>query len=131
MAPVVFGLGLLEAVPQSVIESNADPYDRNRDGISGRPNYMEDLVTGQMAIGRFGWKANTPTLFQQSAGAFNGDMGITSTLFPGESCEGYRPECGSHGIEISDSLVAAVGFYTQTLGVPARRNLSDRQVIHG
>ena len=132
VAPVVFGLGLLEAIPASTIESNADPSDRDRDGISGRPNYMEDLVSGQpRAIGRFGWKANTPNLIQQAAAAYNGDMGITSTLFPGESCEEYRPECAAHPIEVSDSIVAAVGFYTQSLGVPARRNLDDRQVIAG
>ncbi len=81
VAPVVFGLGLLEAIPAGTIESNADPSDRNRDGISGRANYMEDLVSGELrAIGRFGWKANTPNLVQQAAGAYNGDMGITSTL---------------------------------------------------
>ena len=132
VAPVVFGLGLLEAIPASTIEANADPGDRDRDGISGRANYMEDLVSGQArAIGRFGWKANTPNLIQQAAAAYNGDMGITSTLFPGESCEEYRPECAAHPIEVSDSIVAAVGFYTQSLGVPARRSLDDKQVIAG
>ena len=132
VAPVVFGLGLLEAIPAGTIESNADPFDRNRDGISGRANYMEDLVTGQSrAIGRFGWKANTPNLVQQAAAAYNGDMGITSTLFPGESCEEYREECAAHPIEVSDSIVAAVAFYTQSFGVPARRDLSVPAVIQG
>ena len=83
--------GIARGHPAWAIESNADPSDRNRDGISGRANYMEDLVSGQSrAIGRFGWKANTPNLVQQAAAAYNGDMGITSTLFPGESCEEYR-----------------------------------------
>lgn len=132
VAPVVFGLGLLEAIPASVIESQADPGDRDRDGISGRANYMEDLVSGQQrAIGRFGWKANTPNLIQQTAAAYNGDMGITSTLFPGEPCEGYREECVAHGIEVQDNIVAAVAFYTQSLGVPARRDLDKRSVIVG
>lgn len=131
VAPVVFGLGLLEAIPASLIEGNADPGDRNRDGVSGRANYMEDVVTGQRSIGRFGWKANTPTLLQQAAAAYNGDMGVTSTLFPGESCEEYRAECAAHPIEVADEIVAAVAFYTQSLGVPARRSLDDRQVILG
>lgn len=132
VAPVVFGLGLLEAVPASAIEARADPSDRDRDGISGRANYMEDLVSGQpRAIGRFGWKANTPNLVQQAAAAYNGDMGITSTLFPGEPCEGFREECAAHPIEVQDAIVAAVAFYTQTLGVPARRNLEKRQVMMG
>lgn len=132
VAPVVFGLGLLEAIPASTIEAKADPGDRDRDGISGRPNYMEDLVSGQArAIGRFGWKANTPNLFQQAAAAYNGDMGITSTLFPGESCEDYRPECAAHAIEVSDAIVDAVAFYTQSLGVPARRDLDKPKVVMG
>jgi CxxC motif-containing protein (DUF1111 family) len=92
---------------------------------------MEDLVSGQRAIGRFGWKANTPNLVQQAAAAYNGDMGITSSLFPGESCEEYREECVAHPIEISDSIVAAVAFYTQSLGVPARRDLDVPAVLQG
>jgi CxxC motif-containing protein (DUF1111 family) len=58
-------------------------------------------------------------------------MGITSTMFPGESCEDYRPECAAHAIEVPDEIVAAVGFYTQTLGVPARRDLDVKEVILG
>ena len=131
VAPVVFGLGLLEAIPAALIESRADPSDLDRDGVSGRANYMENLITGQRAIGRFGWKANTPSLVQQAAAAYNGDMGITSTLFPGESCEEYRAECAAHDIEVTDDIVAAVAFYTQSLGVPARRDLADKQVILG
>jgi CxxC motif-containing protein (DUF1111 family) len=125
VAPAVFGLGLLEAVPEGQIVSRADPRDRNRDGISGRANYVWDAVKGRKALGRFGWKANVPNLIQQTAGAYNGDMGVTSDLFPAESCEGQFPGCESHPVEIEAGVVADVALYTQTLAVPARRDLDD------
>ena len=91
VAPVVFGLGLLEAVPEGDVLARADPSDRNRDGISGRANHVWDAVRRRTVLGRFGWKANAPNLVQQTAGAYNGDMGVTSSLFPAESCEGQDP----------------------------------------
>ena len=132
VAPVVFGLGLLEAVPDWSVLAMADPRDRNRDGVSGRANIVWNEVKKRPALGRFGWKANAPTLLQQTAGAYNGDMGITTTVFPAESCEGTAyPGCVRHAPEIDPQLVQAVSFYTQTLGVPARRNLSDQTARQG
>jgi CxxC motif-containing protein (DUF1111 family) len=127
VAPVVFGLGLLEAVPDIFLLARSDPRDFNRDGISGRVNIVYDAVHRRRAIGRFGWKANTPNLLQQSAGAYNGDMGVTSDLFPGESCAGRtEATCNtSHAPEVNAEVVANTAFYTQTLAVPARRNLND------
>jgi len=124
-APAVFGLGLLEAVPEEQILARADPRDHDRDGISGRPNYVWDAVAGKQVLGRFGWKANAPHLIQQTAGAYNGDMGVTSDLFPAESCEGTHPGCARHEPEIDPQTIADVALYTQTLAVPARRNLDD------
>jgi CxxC motif-containing protein (DUF1111 family) len=134
VAPVVFGLGLLEAIPDQVITANADPKDSDRDGISGRVNLVYDAVREQLAVGRFGWKANTPNLLQQAAGAYNGDMGVTSDLFPTESCAGrYKdPACNNlHTPEIAAQTVADVALYTQTLAVPARRNLDDPTASRG
>lgn len=131
VAPFVFGLGLLEAVPERRIVARADPRDRNRDGISGRPNYVWDAVKGRQALGRFGWKANAPNLIQQTAGAYNGDMGVTTDLFPAEPCEGQHPGCARHGPELGPEIVADVALYTQTLGVPARRNLDDPTALRG
>jgi CxxC motif-containing protein (DUF1111 family) len=131
VAPAVFGLGLLEAISEEDVRALADPRDRNHDGISGRANYVWDVLRRRPALGRFGWKANAPNLLQQTAGAYNGDMGITSSIFPAESCEGQYPTCGRHAPEIDDQLVQAVAFYTRTLGVPARRGLDDRNARLG
>jgi len=58
-------------------------------------------------------------------------MGVTSPMFPAESCEGDRPECARHAPEVSNEAVLAVARYMQTLGVPARRNLDDAQATQG
>lgn len=130
-APFNFGLGLLEAIPAAAILANEDPNDRDGDGISGRANQVWDAAAGRTTLGRFGWKAGAPNLVQQTAGAYNGDMGVTSSMFSAESCEGDRPECAPHDIEVSDATVTAVARYMATLGVPARRNLNDAQASQG
>ena len=131
VAPMNFGLGLLEAIPEATILAKEDPNDANNDGISGVANRVWDAAAKRTAIGRFGWKAGAPNLVQQTAGAYNGDMGVTSSLFPAESCEGDRPECAPHAPEVSSDVVLAVGRYMQTLGVPARRDLDDAQATQG
>jgi CxxC motif-containing protein (DUF1111 family) len=137
VAPAVFGLGLLEAVPESEILEYADPIDANHDSIRGVPNYVWDVQAQALVLGRFGWKAGQPSILQQTAGAFNQDIGITNKLFPQESCFGQsqyssiplRPS--QYGTDITDSLLSAAAFYVQSIGVPARRNMSDPNVIHG
>jgi len=131
-APPVFGLGLLEAVPEKTILSMADEHDSNNDGISGKPNYVWDPVSKTTKLGRFGWKAGTPSLFVQSAAAYNQDMGITNSLFNLESAHGQsNSDTIYNDIEVSDRELEDVVFYTQTLGVPAPRNTKDIEVVHG
>jgi CxxC motif-containing protein (DUF1111 family) len=131
VAPVNFGLGLLEAIPEATIRSHADPNDADHDGISGHYNIVYDATVQNYIIGRFGWKANVGTLLHQAAGAFNGDMGITTSYFAAENCKGEYFGCKDHAAEVDDNTVANVAFYTQTLGVPARRNLNDPSTQRG
>lgn len=119
--PPVFGLGLLEAIPAATISQLADSDDRNRDGISGRPNQVWDVVRQQEVLGRFGWKANNPDLLQQSASAYVNDMGVTNPLFP-------EPNGSS---EIDAETLKAATIYVQTLGVPARTLTNDPDVQLG
>ena len=67
LAPPVFGVGLLEAVPAADIEAAADPDDEDDDGISGRTNHIVDTDTGERVLGRFGWKAAVPSVRDQVA----------------------------------------------------------------
>lgn len=138
LAPHIAGLGLLEAISEQTLLSFADENDTNKDGISGKPNYVLEAETGQIKIGRFGLKSNQATLREQVAGAFNGDMGITSSIHPIENCTDAQQGCkdaisGStdEEMEISESKLAKVVLYCQTLAIPARRNADDVQVLRG
>ena len=136
LAPPVFGLGLLEAVEEATILSRADPEDRDGDGISGRPNFVINLETGESRLGRFGWKANQPTLLQQVSAAFANDIGITTRLHPEESL-GDRQRAMLGAIvsggspELEDRILDRVVLYQQTLAPPARRNVRDEGVMRG
>jgi len=132
VAPPVFGLGLLESIPEDDIVGYADVSDADGDGISGKPNYVWDAKENVAALGRFGWKANQPHLNQQTAGAFSEDMGITNPLFPTESCFGQTQYDGlNDDTEIDDYKLDVTSFYTKTLAVPAPRDLEDPDVMLG
>src|SRR5688572_17615216 len=132
VAPPVFGLGLLEAVSDEDIILYADESDSNEDGISGKPNFVYDAIKNQTALGRFGWKAGQPSLKQQTAGAYNEDMGITNSVFNVESCESQSQyDQLNDDTELTDSLLHAVTFYVQTLAVPARRDADNPDVLEG
>jgi CxxC motif-containing protein (DUF1111 family) len=132
LAPPMFGLGLLEGVPESEIVAFADPDDANEDGIKGKANYVWDVVTKSRQLGRFGWKANTASILTQVASAFNQDMGITSSVLPVENSFGQPQYDGlKDDPELPDSLLNAVKFYSQTLAVPARRNTTDANIKRG
>lgn len=132
MATPIIGLGLLEAIEESDIHALADPNDADGDGISGHVNLVWDEVNQKVSIGRFGWKAGNPTLLQQTAGAYKEDMGVTNPLFPIENCIG-QDQCDSltDDPEINMDLLKTTAFYTQSLGVPGRRNSDDPVVIRG
>lgn len=91
VAPQMIGLGLLEAVPAADILALTDPKDADGDGISGRANIVWSVEYDQPMVGRFGLKAGSPTLREQAAVAFSGDIGISSTLFP--KAAGSVPSC--------------------------------------
>lgn len=132
MAPPVFGLGLIEAIPESTILSFADENDKDGDGISGRPNYIYDTLSKKMDLGRFGLKANTINILHQVAFAYQQDIGISNYIAPKENCEGQMQDDGrGDDPELPDSIVNAVAFYVKSLAVPARRNVTDADIKAG
>ncbi|HET7541581.1 MAG TPA: di-heme oxidoredictase family protein [Polyangiaceae bacterium] len=133
--PSVIGLGLLEAVPEDEILANVHPADA--DGVQGVPNYVWDAAQQTQVLGRFGWKANQPSTLQQTAGAFLGDIGITSSLFRHGTCTPTMTACNEAtsgadpDFELSDQSWQAVGFYMRSLAVPARRDVDDPVALRG
>ena len=135
LAPQVIGMGLLEEIPADDILAAADPDDTDGDGISGRPNRVWDEGAEALVLGRFGWKANVATVEQQIAGAFHGDLGITSSLHPEQDCTDVQEACaaaiGGGDPELIDEQLANVTFYGRTLSVPAMRDVDSPEVIDG
>jgi CxxC motif-containing protein (DUF1111 family) len=124
------GLGLLEAVPESTIAALADPNDSHGDGISGRMQVVPDPQTGQARLGRFGWKAGQARLRHQIASALGNDMGVQTSIFPNPEC-GSAQACSASGSELSDADLDKMVRYVATLGLTARRDLSDAQATRG
>lgn len=141
MASPMIGLGLLEAVPAEQILAYADPDDADGDGISGRASEVINAETGEAMLGRFGWKAGQPTLRQQAQAAFLGDMGLSTTARPfgqGDCTEAQTlcreaPDGASQatGLEVSETMLKLVVFYSRHLAVPARRDLTNPAVSRG
>lgn len=131
----MIGLGLLELISEADILAHADPYDSDGDGISGVANYVTDVVSGNLVIGRFGWKANVGSIPHQIAAAFNGDIGITSSYFPNENYTVNQPACSGlpngGSPEIEDNDLNAVVLYARTLAVPKRRDVNKAEVKYG
>ncbi len=92
MSIPLFGAGLVEAIPDETLLALEDPFDRDRDGISGRAAIVTDIATGRRRVGRFGWKAQIATLLTFSGDAYTNEMGITNDLFPHEPSGGVSEE---------------------------------------
>lgn len=137
--PPVFGVGLIEAIPEADILANADPDDADGDGISGRPNMVVPApwVPGSHVgagpgpqLGRFSRKAQVTSLLQQTAEAYNQDMGITSDFLPEENFHTQRSATVAVGDvvvdpEISAATVLQTVMYIRLLAVPARGPITD------
>ncbi|MGD1848994.1 MAG: di-heme oxidoredictase family protein [Salibacteraceae bacterium] len=131
----IIGMGLLEAILESDILALADENDADKDGISGRPNRVWDVFDQSERLGRFGWKANQPTVVQQTASAFHGDMGITSSPFPEQNCADPQGDCQNApdggAPEVTDESLESIVLYVSNLAVPARRDFDQPEVLQG
>jgi len=126
IAPSIVGVGLLEAIDEETIMSWEDENDSNNDGISGRASLVEDPETGDLRLGRFGYKAGTFSVKHQIASAFNTDMGVMTSMLPNPDCGSQQTDCGSSGSEVSDENISNLVKYLSLLGVGARRDYNNR-----
>lgn len=140
IAPPMIGLGLLEAIPEQALLDTASAQALAGNGVKGRPNRVFDDTTGQQVVGRFGWKAAQPTVDQQNAHAFAGDLGITSSVHLNDDCTPAQAAClqaingnqsAEEPFEVSDNIRRLVLFYSRNLGVPARRGEGEPKVLQG
>jgi CxxC motif-containing protein (DUF1111 family) len=115
IATPLFGAGLMEQVPDRALTENLarDAQRKAELGIRGKTNNF----------GRFGWKAQQRSLLQHSAGAYGGELGLSSRLAPQEpagadACQvGRRPnlvappeQVQQGGRKVPGTLEMVVGF---------------------
>lgn len=130
---VVFGMGYLEAVPEQDILQLAEL--QQSQGLNGRPNYVRDDINQRTALGRFGWKANQPSIRQQIVAAFHGDMGVTSSLYIDENCPPVQTACRAmppgNRPELLDYAWDDLTFWSVALDAPPPRNQDSPMVKRG
>lgn len=130
---VVFGMGYLEAVAEEDILALAAL--QRTQGLNGRPNYVRDDIHQRTALGRFGWKANQPSVRQQIAAAFHGDMGVTSSLYIEENCPPVQTACRAmppgNRPELLDYSWDELNFWSVALDAPPARDQDNPQIIRG
>ena len=142
VTPQMIGLGLVEQIHPADILARADPDDTDGDGISGKPNIVRDGISGELTLGRFGWKAQTPSIRQQAADAFAGDIGISTPEVPRHwgDCTDAQTECLAMptgvqerlgNVEAPPPIMDLVAFYSRNLAVPARRDVNKADVLKG
>lgn len=142
IAPQMIGLGLVEQIHPADVVAGADPDDEDNDGISGEAQIITDKMTGKRLVGLFGWKAENASIRSQSAGAFSGDIGLSTPERPNPfgDCTPKQTRCLEmpNGVqkhlgntEGPDPVLELATFYSQNLAVPERRNVDDKDVLRG
>lgn len=142
VAPPLVGMGLLDAVPNDAIISKADPEDQNNDGISGRVSWVRMKENTPPVVGRFGYKASSPTVSVQNQQAFNIDMGLSTPLMPYASgdCTDRQADCltspngnSPHldNLEVDKTQMHLVDLFVSLSAPPAMRNLRSETFLEG
>ncbi|WP_428249682.1 di-heme oxidoredictase family protein [Ferrovibrio sp.] len=141
IAPPMIGVGLLELIPEADILARADPDDKDGDGIRGRAHMVASPTNnGRQMLGRFGWKANTASIADQSATAFLNDMGLSTPLFRDgfgdctaaqSACRAAPDGADDDGMEVPQKLFDLTVFYARNLAVPAREGIGAPAVRRG
>lgn len=134
--PASTGLGFIDAVSDADILAWADPDDSDGDGISGVPNWVSmkeylfarpgTVEANEKYIGRFGKKGAAYDLHQQTAQAYNEDIGVTSTYEPFDTHSGLAIDP-----EVTDQTILDVVFYLKTLKAPIPRNTHQNEIVLG
>lgn len=115
----LFGLGLVDHVPDATLLELARAQRVNRPEVAGQPSIVKDATSGRHRVGRFGWKAQVATLVTFAADAYLNEMGITSPTFPKdnlpngdasrlEQCDGLKTDPEDTG----DGVAAFTDFMT-------------------
>jgi hypothetical protein len=110
MPLALYAVGTLDVIPDAAILAHAVS---KGDGIRGRPNRVRD-ATGELRVGRYGWKADIAHLDEMVANALATELGITTPLAASDS------RGASDGVDDDGGIVRALVAYLKSLALPAR-----------
>ena len=113
--PNAFGLGVIEDIPAAEITANEDPTDADGDGVRGRARRLPD---GR--LGRFGWKANVPSVREFVRDAMSNELGVTVPAVSGETFGNTRDGDGVTDPELRPEDLDDVAFFLARLAPPPR-----------
>jgi CxxC motif-containing protein (DUF1111 family) len=129
------GMGLLEAVPESSLEALVTAGASDPDGAKGKLQIVSDLKDPTLKrVGRFGWRATSATVEQQTAAALNGDIGVTTSILPKRLCglAAAATDCRAADATqapLSNSDLDLLVHYLSTLAVPPARHFAGEQPL--
>lgn len=120
LAPSLNGMALITLISDEDILKNEDADDKNKDGISGRANWVYSNLTKKEELGKYTWKASVAFLKEQVAGAANNDMGLTTSIFPNDNCTSFQKACNDapkakDAIDLPDERLNAVAYYLKNI----------------
>ena len=130
----LFGLGFIEATPDATFIALAAQQAESNPATAGRVALVTNFIAGTRTVGKFGWKAQLPSLFQFAGEAYLNEMGITSPEFPNEHCA--NGNCNdlarnpAPGLNDSGDGVRQLTDFMLMLGAPSR-GLITADVIGG
>jgi len=121
IAPAIYGVGLLEAVPDQALQAIR--------------RQQPQALRGRLPAGRLGWRGEVKDVADQTARAFAREMGLTSRLRPQDDCSPVQLACRAApqgGVpEVSDEFMQALLTFQRELPVPARAPLDAAADVAG
>ena len=106
-----FGTGLIASLDEAVILANADEFDEDGDGISGRPNYREGF------LGRFGVKAQTESIEGFIRGPLMTHLGVTSDPLTEEERAELPVDSSGGGLDTTETESALLWLRSSLAGL--------------
>jgi RNA polymerase sigma factor (sigma-70 family) len=121
--PTLFGAGLIDKIPDAVIEAAAKRKPSGSQQVKGRVSRLKD---GR--VGRFGWKAQTATLGDFVRAAAAGEIGLE---IPGraQAADPRLPGVAATGLDMDENECNALADYVRNLPAPVIGQAGDARIV--
>ncbi len=117
----LFGVGLIDAIPDEVIEAAASRRFAGSSRVRGRVSRLPD---GR--IGRFGWKAQTATLKEFVRSAAASELGLEVPGFP-QAADPRLPGLAATGLDLDEEDCEALLSFVRDLPRPIKIEPVDEE----